>query len=155
MNPKKLTDFGVIRRYCATLRRNGDNPTRLMDRLCCELERRGLVGAMLYYLPVYLHWHEQGHSSEATAALVAVELELTEARLTRRMTCTSAPNAGSDSHCTSVRGAPGPSRPHRCDFCATPKNSAHVVSVESWPAPCEPFAGRHIDALPLNAATER
>ncbi len=156
MNPKKLTDFGVIRRYCAALRRNGDEPTKLMDLLYAELERRGLVGAMLYYLPVYLHWHEQGHSGEATAALVAVELELIEARLTpagpARVPRLRAP----------IRAVPAltehqnhQDHHHTCDFCAMPKHSTQLVNVESWRTLCEPCADRYIDALPLDAAAER
>jgi len=81
MNPKKLTNFGVIRAYCAALHRNGDRPpTDLMNRLYAELERRVLVGAMLHYLPVYMYWHEQGKSSSATAALISAELAIMEAR---------------------------------------------------------------------------
>ncbi len=154
MNPKKLTDFGVIRRYCAALRRNGDEPTKLMDRLYAELERRGLVGAMLYYLPVYLHWHEQGHSGEATAALVDVELELTEARLTpaghARVPCLRAPIRAVQA----LREHQN-HQDHMCDFCAMPKHPTQLVNVESRLALCEPCADRDIDALTLTAAAER
>ncbi len=82
MNTADLPDFGVIRGYCAALRRNGDKeqPSKLMDRLYTELESRDLVGAMLHYLPVYSWWRDQNGSAEATQALVALELDIEASR---------------------------------------------------------------------------